>query len=70
MSLCILKPQYKPHFLHCGLPDIVNSAHLTCRSIQCWAPDQEFQWDFHRSHQPWATDLTEHHCDILKQVKI
>lgn len=70
MSLYILKPQYRPHFIHCGLPDIVNSAHLTCKSIQCWALEQEFPWDFHRPYQPRATDLTEHHCDILKQVKI
>lgn len=70
-----LKPQSRPHFIHCGVPDInsefhINSDYLTCKSTQCWALEQGFQWDCHHPYQPQATGLTEHRCDIHKQVKI
>lgn len=65
-----IKAQYRPHFIHCVLSDVVSSTHLTCKIIQCWALGQEFQWDFNCPSQSRATDLTEYHCDKLKRVKI
>ena len=66
----LLKPQYRPHLTHFGIPDVVKGDHFTSKNIQCWALEQGVQWNFPHPCQSQATSLTELPYGILKQDKI
>lgn len=68
-SLYILKPQYRPHYIRFGVPD-VNTDHFTSKNMQHWTLEQGVHGTVTTLNQSQAAGLIEHHYDILKQIKV
>lgn len=66
----MLKPQYRPPFIHFEVPDIVNNDHFTSKTMQHWALEQDVHWNFYPPYQSQAVGLLERLYDVLRQVKI